>query len=70
MFDADRALAKLLDDQPGAVALLQHLAGGLPGPKGILEDELTHLILGQFASDVHAAIKRKLEATRTHNLKE
>ena len=58
MFDADKALAKLLDDQPGAVALLEHL------PNSSLEDELTHLILQQLAGDVHAAIKRKLGAMK------
>lgn len=61
MLDADKALAKLLADQPGAVSLLQHLSGGLVAAEGMnLEDELVHLVLRQFAKDVHAAIRRKL----------
>ncbi len=64
MFDADKALDKLLSDQPGALALLEHLTVGCARPGGDLEDELAHLVLGQFASEVHAAIRRKLESMR------
>lgn len=63
--DAKQALEKLLNDQPGALCLFQHLTGELPADeRTMIEDELVHLTLPEFAPDVHAAVRWRVEAMR------
>lgn len=66
--DAKQALEKLINDQPGALSLLQHLTGDLPDDeRTMIEDELVHLTLPEFAPDVHAAVRRRVKAMKASN---